>query len=75
MSIEIFSKYTTISRKFVFSELDLFMLLLIILWFYLGASCNRIDDDNLSLVGPHFDDFPSGAGKQNSLSNFNLVND
>jgi hypothetical protein len=51
------------------------MLLLIILLFYLGASCNKIDDDNLSLVGPNFDEFPSGAGEQNSLSNFNLMND
>jgi hypothetical protein len=29
---------------------------------YLGASCNRTDDDNVSITGPQFDEYPSGAG-------------
>lgn len=27
-----------------------------------SASCNRTDDDNVSLINPQFDDYPSGAG-------------
>jgi hypothetical protein len=31
---------------------------------YLGTSCNRTDDDNASIVGPDFNEYPSGAGKK-----------
>jgi hypothetical protein len=40
-----------ISQKYIFS-----------ITIYLGTSCNKIDDDNLSIGGPHFEEFPSGAG-------------
>ena len=38
--------------------------------FYLGASCNPTDDDNFSLMSPHFDEYHSGTGKKNDLIYF-----
>jgi hypothetical protein len=28
----------------------------------LGTFCNRTDDDSLSIISPHFDEYPSGTG-------------
>jgi hypothetical protein len=58
MSFKIFSKYTTISRKLVFNVI----LSLGFYFVYLDTSGNRTDDDNLSIMGPHFDEYPSGTG-------------
>jgi hypothetical protein len=44
----------------VSAEKNIFSLFFIL--FYLGTSCNRTDDDNLSIMGPHFDEYPSGTG-------------
>ena len=39
---------------------------------YLGTSCNRTDDDNVSIIGPHFEEYPSGTGKNNYLQLFKV---
>jgi hypothetical protein len=42
----------------------------------LGASLNKTDDDNISIMAPHqsyFDEYPSGTGKIIPIRNASLL--